>query len=167
MRPIVNVPKEDRATEIRNKHKNFGKDRACSSGGILAHRQTDTQTDILITVLRNRSRGRSNNKHETRTTTTVSRPLYRTIGVSRRPQFRISLEQSFTARMPLLTATSAFGIWRRRQSSLQRCYDNIKHNTRDMTKNKVFCQTNELYSTSTCFQHDQSVVAVASKTSAR
>jgi len=38
----------------------FGKDRACGSGDILADRQTDTQTDILITILRNRSRGRSN-----------------------------------------------------------------------------------------------------------
>jgi len=35
----------------------FGKDRACGSGDILADRQiyklTDTQTDILITILRN------------------------------------------------------------------------------------------------------------------
>jgi len=35
------------------------KDLACGSEDILADRQTDTQTDILITILRNRSRGRS------------------------------------------------------------------------------------------------------------
>ena len=31
----------------------IGKDRACGSGDILADRQIDTQTDILITILRN------------------------------------------------------------------------------------------------------------------
>ena len=30
--------------------------------------------------------------------------------------------QSFTARMPLLTATSAFGLGRKRWSSPQQCY---------------------------------------------
>jgi len=40
-------------------HTKVGKDRACGSGDILADRQTYTQTDILITALRNRSRGRS------------------------------------------------------------------------------------------------------------
>jgi len=44
MRPIVNVPKEDRATDIGNMHKKFGKDRACDSGDILSDRQTDRQT---------------------------------------------------------------------------------------------------------------------------
>jgi len=39
----------------------FGKDGACGSGDVLANRQTDTQTDILITILRNRSCGRSKN----------------------------------------------------------------------------------------------------------
>jgi len=58
MRPIVNVP-EDRATVTGNMHKKFGKDRACDSGDILVDRQTDRQTDILITILRNRSRGRN------------------------------------------------------------------------------------------------------------
>jgi len=37
----------------RQQAKNWGKDRACGSGDILAHRQTDTQTDILITLLGN------------------------------------------------------------------------------------------------------------------
>jgi len=37
----------------------FGKDRACGSGDILADRHTET--DMLITILRNRSRGRRNN----------------------------------------------------------------------------------------------------------
>jgi len=50
---------EDRATDRQHAQK-IGKDRACSSGDILADRQTDTQTDIFITILRNRSRGRNN-----------------------------------------------------------------------------------------------------------
>ena len=44
MRPIVNVPEEDRATDIDNIRKKSGKDRACGSGDILADRQTDRQT---------------------------------------------------------------------------------------------------------------------------
>ena len=36
--------------------------------------------------------------------------------------WRILLEQTFTARMPLLMATSAFGLGRRRWSSYQQCY---------------------------------------------
>ena len=31
MRPIVNVPEEDRDTDIGNMHKKFGKDRECGS----------------------------------------------------------------------------------------------------------------------------------------
>jgi len=75
MWPIVNMPDEDRATDIGNMHKEFGKDYARSSGDIRQtdrqtdrHRQTDRQTrhtdpqtDILITILRNCSRGWSNN----------------------------------------------------------------------------------------------------------
>jgi len=64
MRPIVNVPEEDRATDIGNMHKKFGKDCMCGSGDILSDRQTDTrtrrhtdrqtdrQTNVLITILR-------------------------------------------------------------------------------------------------------------------
>jgi len=37
MRPIVSMPEEDRATDIRNMHKN-GKDRARGSGDTLADR---------------------------------------------------------------------------------------------------------------------------------
>ena len=44
MAPIVNIPEEDRATDIGNMHKKFGKDRACGSGDILADRQTHRQT---------------------------------------------------------------------------------------------------------------------------
>jgi len=55
---IVNTSEEDRATDVGNVHKQFGKDSACVFGDILADRQTDPQTDILITILRNRSRGR-------------------------------------------------------------------------------------------------------------
>jgi len=55
MRPIVNMPQEDRATDM---HKKIGKDRACGSGDILADRQTHRQT-YSITTFCNRSRGRS------------------------------------------------------------------------------------------------------------
>ena len=44
MRPVVNVPEEDRARDIGNMHEKFGKDRACVSGDILADRQTHRQT---------------------------------------------------------------------------------------------------------------------------
>ena len=58
MRPIANMSGKDRATDIGNVKK-FGrpKDRSCVSVDILADRQTDLQTDILITILPNRSRG--------------------------------------------------------------------------------------------------------------
>jgi len=45
MWPIVKMPDEDRATDIGNMHKEFGKDYARSSGNILADGQTDRQTD--------------------------------------------------------------------------------------------------------------------------
>ena len=41
--------------------------------------------------------------------------------------WRISLVQSFTACMPLLTATSALGLGRRRWSSPQQCYLHCLH----------------------------------------
>jgi len=50
MRPIINLPEEDRATDIGIMHKNLAKiARAYGFGNILADRRTDTQTDILIT----------------------------------------------------------------------------------------------------------------------
>jgi len=54
MRPIVNVPEEDRATDIINMHKKFGKDRACDLGDILSERQTHRWTyhHHTATVLR-------------------------------------------------------------------------------------------------------------------
>jgi len=36
---------------IGNMHKKFGKDRACGSGDVFADRQTDRQTNVLITIL--------------------------------------------------------------------------------------------------------------------
>ena len=45
------MPEDKRAMDTGNKHKKFGKDCACGSGDILADRQTDPQTDILITIL--------------------------------------------------------------------------------------------------------------------
>jgi len=44
MRPIVNMPEEDRATDIGNMHKKIGKGRAYDFGDILADRQTHRQT---------------------------------------------------------------------------------------------------------------------------
>ena len=50
MRPIVNMPEEDRTRDIyvhaayRQHAQKFGKGRACGSGDILADRQTDIQT---------------------------------------------------------------------------------------------------------------------------
>jgi len=60
MRPIVNVLEEDRATDIGNMHKQFGKDlRVVPEISSRTDTQTDRQTDILITILRNRFHGRS------------------------------------------------------------------------------------------------------------
>jgi len=44
MWPIINVPEEDRATDIGNMHKKFGKGHACGSRDILADSQTHRQT---------------------------------------------------------------------------------------------------------------------------
>jgi len=51
MRPIVNMPEEDRATAIGHMHKKIGKDRTWGSRDILS----DSQIDALITILCNRS----------------------------------------------------------------------------------------------------------------
>ena len=52
---FVTLPEEDRATAISNmRGKKIGKDRPCGSGDMIADRQTDTQTDVLITILRHR-----------------------------------------------------------------------------------------------------------------
>ena len=58
-------------------------------------------------------------------TTTILHALYGITCVSRHPQ--ILLVQRFTACMPLLTATSAFGLGRRRWSSHQQCYLHCLH----------------------------------------
>jgi len=63
MRPIVNMPEEDRATDIGNMQKNLVKIalvllEISSRTDRQTHRHTDRH-DILITILRNRSRGRS------------------------------------------------------------------------------------------------------------
>jgi len=54
---IVTVPEEDRATATCTK---IVEDRACVFGDILAdrqtHRHTDTHTDVVITILRNRNK---------------------------------------------------------------------------------------------------------------
>jgi len=46
---FVTLAEEDRATAIGNMDRRIGKDRACGSGNMLAGRQTDTHTDVLIT----------------------------------------------------------------------------------------------------------------------
>jgi len=43
MRSIINMLEQDRATDIGNMHKKFGKDRACGSADILMDKQTYTQ----------------------------------------------------------------------------------------------------------------------------
>ena len=51
---ITTPPEDDRATIIGNMHEKFSYDRTCSSGDMIADRQThtDTQTDTLIAILR-------------------------------------------------------------------------------------------------------------------
>ena len=44
MRPIVNMPEEDRATDIGNMYKTFGKDRDGGAGDILVARRTRRET---------------------------------------------------------------------------------------------------------------------------
>ena len=46
MQPIINMPEEDRDTDIGNIHKKFGKDHACGSGDILTDIQTDRRTQL-------------------------------------------------------------------------------------------------------------------------
>ena len=50
--PIATPPEENRVTDIGNTQKKFGGDRACSFGVMLAGRQTNKQTDTVITILR-------------------------------------------------------------------------------------------------------------------
>ena len=62
MRPVVNMSKEDRATDTGNMHKNLVKiARVVPEISWRTDIQAGRQTDIglLITILRNRSRGRS------------------------------------------------------------------------------------------------------------
>ena len=60
MRPIVNMPEEDLVTDIANMHKMLAK---ISRVVPEISSRTDRQTDILITMLRNRSRERSENRY--------------------------------------------------------------------------------------------------------
>jgi len=82
------------------------------------------------------------NKHRTTasttTTNTVLQPLNRTTCVSQHPQLKTRkflLEQSFTACMPRMTATSALGLWTRCQSSLHWCYLHHLHTVQMNTEN--------------------------------
>jgi len=70
MRPLINVPEDDRVTYIGNMHKKLAKTaRVVLEISSRTDRQTNrqthtkTQTDILITIHRNRSRGRSRPKY--------------------------------------------------------------------------------------------------------
>ena len=49
---IITPPAEDRATAKGNMHKKFGKDQMCISGDMLTDRQTNAQTDTVITIHR-------------------------------------------------------------------------------------------------------------------
>jgi len=55
MRSNVNMPEEDRATDIGNMQK-IGKDRACGSGDFLSDRQTDRYTEAQTHRQRNSSK---------------------------------------------------------------------------------------------------------------
>jgi len=57
---FVNLPEEDRVTAIGNMHGKKLVEIACGSGDILADRQTDRQTDVLIIILCHYSHGQSN-----------------------------------------------------------------------------------------------------------
>jgi len=55
-------PAGGRPSQGRKQHaQKIGKDGARRSGDIVTHRQTNTNTDVLITILGNRSYGRSKN----------------------------------------------------------------------------------------------------------
>ena len=45
---------QDRAPDVSNIHTTFGEDGTCSTGDMLADRQTGKQTDTVITILRGR-----------------------------------------------------------------------------------------------------------------
>jgi len=80
MRPIVNMPEDDLSTDIGNMHKKLLKIARVvpdsSTVGILADRQTHIQTDILITILRNRSRSKKGK--QVGLSTCMTAPLSRT-----------------------------------------------------------------------------------------
>jgi len=60
MRPIINMPQEDRVTDIGNTYKKLVTiTHVVPEISSRTYRQTDTQTDILITILRNREVTRS------------------------------------------------------------------------------------------------------------
>ena len=58
---FVTLPEEDRAMAIDNMHRKLGKD--CAWFRRYLHGQTDTQTDVLITILRHRCRVQSKLTH--------------------------------------------------------------------------------------------------------
>ena len=65
MRPIVNMPEKDRATDIFKMHKKLVKIAlVVPEISSRTDMQTDRQSDILITILRNRSLGRSDKKND-------------------------------------------------------------------------------------------------------
>jgi len=52
MRPIINMLEKDRAMDIGNMNKKFGKDRKCGSEDIRADRQADRHTHHKYEVIR-------------------------------------------------------------------------------------------------------------------
>jgi len=60
MRPIINMPEENRATDIGNMHKKLVKiARVVPEISCRTDRQRHTQTDALITILHNNTRVRA------------------------------------------------------------------------------------------------------------
>jgi len=98
------------------------------------HQATPERRDTVSLTLAFRNK-------QQRITTTVLRSLHRTICVSQHTKFKnwkILLEQSLTACMPLLTATSAFGLQRRCWSSPQLCYLHHHHSIKSIKWNWKF-----------------------------
>jgi len=75
-------PEEDWGTTIGNMQENFGKDQMCSSKDMIADRQTDTHTEMIITMLCSPIGGGVNihcesKKQDTKLLTITSPNIYR------------------------------------------------------------------------------------------
>ena len=92
---IATPPDEDRATDVANVHKKFGEDRTCSSGHVLADRETDRQTDRHghhNTPLADRRRRRSSNSRHCYAGTHTHGPFPGTTQVNRYQKGKTNLD---------------------------------------------------------------------------